>query len=186
MEEQLPALFENLKNSFPKLDDEIIWSVMTMFSLDGNWDTLVITKLLEISGETLSEEDKHVLNLIESSQLPKQEQIHNENDDDENDDDDSVYVDNTLPMISDNNNNNEHHSDMNSLKKRNTNKGDFDWDEFDKDFNFNKKKKDEGINFSRFMDSLSNLWNGQGSSSTDGKGYYEMTNLSSNKEKKDK
>ena len=44
----------------------------------------------------------------------------------------------TLPME----NRNGHHSDMNHLTRR---KEDMDWDEFDRDFNFDYKKKDEWI-----------------------------------------
>ena len=162
-EESLPTLFENLKNGFPKLDDEIIWSVMTMFPLDGNWDTVVINKLLEISGEHVPEYNPH--------EIPVN---------DEDEDNNSVYVDNTLPMEKGTG----QYSDMNNLTRRK----DMDWDEFDKDFKFDYKKKNSGVNVSRFMDTLSNMWNNMGgsagSSSNPINDGYEMKLLGDDKKRK--
>lgn len=160
--DNLPTLFTNLKGVFPKLDDETIWNVMMAYPLDGNWDTCVINKLLEVSGEKIPQLDKDAENLIVN-------ESHEE-------EDDSVYPDNTLPMR-------DHHSDMNDLKRRKFNKDEFDFDEFDKDFNFDYKKKDDGVNMSRFFDTLSGLWNGDYSKKKKNDDY-ELNLLTGDKKRK--
>jgi len=173
-EEQLPALFDNLKQCFGKLDDETIWTIMTMYPMNGDWDAAVINKLLELSGEEVNETD-----IVHS--FPRREMEGGaEEAAEDTDDSDYVYPDTALPMK-----NEGHHTDQNNLKKRNVDKRGLDWDEFDKDFNFDYKKKDNGINFARFSDTLSNMWNNVGGSSSDSKDQgYEMSLLDNNKKRK--
>jgi hypothetical protein len=157
-QDEIFVLFENVKTAFPGLDEETIWAVMMSFPFNERWDTYVLEKLLELSGT------------IKPSDLTQFEDNGNSTSDDlidfNNDDDNTVKVGTTKYTRT---------GGKLKLRKKQNDEG-YDWDEFDKNFGFDKDSSSNslGVNVNRLMSRVSQFFTGEPKEKTD---YYEMAEL---------